>query len=85
LVGTDNPRLVLEEVRRFLNDSGMVSLSDLERGLGITPNWLSGFMSALEALGLVKCKGTRTYKLYMLVEEKKIISATKKLLYRIRV
>ena len=70
MVGTDNPRLVLEGVRRFLNDSGMASLSDLERGLGITRNWLSGFMAALEALGLVKCKGTRTYKLYMLVEEK---------------
>ena len=70
MVGTDNPGLVLEEVRRFLDNSGMASLSDLERGLGITRNWLSGFMAALEALGLVKCKGTRTYKLYMLVEEK---------------
>jgi len=55
--------------RVFLNDSGMASLSDLERGLGVTRNWLSGFMSALEALGMVKCKGTRTYKLYRLVEE----------------
>jgi len=70
LVGADNSRLALKEVRRFLNDSGMASLSDLERGLGITRSWLSGFMSALEALGLVKCKGTRTYKLYMLVEKK---------------
>jgi len=71
MVGTDDSRLVLEEVERFLNDSGMASLSDLERHLRISRNWLSSFMSALEALGIVECKGTRTYKLYMLTKEKK--------------
>jgi len=68
MINTGEPEAVFREVRRFLGDAGMACLSDLERELGITCNWLSGFMSALEALGLVRCRGTRTYKLYMLVE-----------------
>jgi DNA-binding HxlR family transcriptional regulator len=44
----------------------MSSLSELERSIGISRNWLSGFMAALEALGAVECRGTRTFKIYVL-------------------
>jgi len=69
MADTDDPEGVLQEIRQFLSKAGMASLSDLERGLGITRNWLSGYMAALEALGMVECKGTRTYKLYMLIKK----------------
>jgi len=71
MADTNDPEGVLQEIRQFLSKAGMASLSDLERGLDITRNWLSGYMSALEALGMVKCKGTRTCTLYMLIEEQK--------------
>jgi len=64
LVDTADPVGVLKEVRRLLERNGWMSLSDLERSIGVTRNWLSGFMSALEALGVVECRGTRTFKLY---------------------
>lgn len=60
---------VLREIRRHLERHGMASLSELERSLGVSRNWLSGFMAALEALGVVACKGTRTYKIYMLASQ----------------
>ena len=66
MADTDNPGGVLREVKRLLSVNGMASLSGLERSMGISWNWLSGFMAALEALGLVDCKGTRTFKIYML-------------------
>jgi len=66
LVDTNDPKGVLREVRQLLNKTGMASLSELERKLGITRNWLSGFMSALVAMDVVVCKDTKTYKLYML-------------------
>ena len=66
MVDTNDPKGVLREVRQLLNKTGMASLSELERKLGITRNWLSGFMSALVAMDVVVCKGTKTYKLYML-------------------
>ncbi|MEM2493656.1 MAG: hypothetical protein QXE23_08980 [Nitrososphaerota archaeon] len=56
----------MREVRRVIERSGMASLSELERALGVSRNWLSGFMAALEALGVVECRGTKTYKLYMI-------------------
>jgi len=65
MADTDNPRSVLEEVRRHLSKNGMSSLSELERSIGAR-NWLSGFMAALEALGVVECRGTRTFKIYVL-------------------
>lgn len=68
MADTDDPKGVLREARQLLSKSGMASLSELERRLGTTRNWLSGFMSALEALDVVECRGTRTYKLYMLRE-----------------
>jgi len=63
-VDTSDPGGVLKEVKRLLERNGWMSLSDLERSIGVTRNWLSGFMSALEALGVVECRGTRTFKLY---------------------
>lgn len=48
----------------------MISPSGLERALGVTGNWLSGFMSALKALGIVECRKTKTYKLYMMKQAK---------------
>jgi len=66
---TEDPRGVLEDVRRLLSENGMASLSELERMTGISRNWLSGFMAALEAIGLVNCRGTRTHKIYMLKRE----------------
>jgi len=66
LVDTADPAGVLREVRRVIERSGMASLSELERALGVSRNWLSGFMAALEALGVVECRGTKTYKLYMI-------------------
>jgi len=68
MADTDDPRSVLEEVRRHLSKSGMSSLSGLERSIGISRNWLSGFMAALEALGVVECRGTRTFKIYVLAK-----------------
>jgi DNA-binding HxlR family transcriptional regulator len=68
MADTDNPRSVLEEVRRHLSKNGMSSLSELERSIGISRNWLSGFMAALEALGVVECRGTRTFKIYVLAK-----------------
>ena len=70
LADTDDPEGVLREVKRLLSANGMASLSELERSTGISRNWLSGFMAALEALGLVECKGTRTFKLYVLRAER---------------
>jgi len=70
MVNTEDPRGVLEEVRRLLSQNGMASLSDLERSMGVSRNWLSGFMAALEAVGVVSCKGTRTFKIYMLKAER---------------
>jgi len=69
MADTNDPEGVLQEIRQFLSKAGMANLSDLERRLGITRNWLSGYMAALEALGMVECKGTRTYKLYMLIKK----------------
>jgi len=66
LADTADPEGVLREVRRVIERSGMASLSELERALGVSRNWLSGFMAALEALGVVECRGTKTYKLYMI-------------------
>ncbi|MEM2045457.1 MAG: hypothetical protein QXO20_04675 [Candidatus Bathyarchaeia archaeon] len=66
MVDTADPAGVLREVRRVIERSGMASLSELERALGVSRNWLSGFMAALEALGVVECRGTKTYKLYMI-------------------
>jgi DNA-binding IclR family transcriptional regulator len=66
LVDTEDPKGVLEEVKRLLEQKNMATLSGLERSTGITRNWLSGFMSALVALGIAECKGTRTYKLYVM-------------------
>jgi DNA-binding HxlR family transcriptional regulator len=68
MADTDDPRSVLEEVRRHLSKNGMSSLSELERSIGILRNWLSGFMAALEALGVVECRGTRTFKIYVLAK-----------------
>jgi len=34
--------------------------------LGISRNWLSGFMAALEACEVVNRHGTRTFKIYEL-------------------
>lgn len=65
MVDTADPAGVLREVRRVIEKNGMASLSELERALGVSRNWLSGFMAALEALGVVDCRGTRTFKLYM--------------------
>lgn len=65
MADTGDPVGVLREVRRVIERSGMASLSELERATGVSRNWLSGFMAALEALGVVECRGTRTYKLYM--------------------
>ncbi|MEM3602770.1 MAG: hypothetical protein QXN87_08885 [Candidatus Bathyarchaeia archaeon] len=65
LVDMADPADVLREVRRVIEKNGMASLSELERALGVSRNWLSGFMAALEALGIVDCRGTKTYKLYM--------------------
>jgi Mn-dependent DtxR family transcriptional regulator len=66
LADTDSPVEVLREVRGVLRRRGLASLSELERELGIRRSWLSGFMGALEALGVVECKGTRTFKIYVL-------------------
>lgn len=66
MADTADPEGVLREVRRVIERSGMASLSELERALGVSRNWLSGFMAALEALGVVECRGTKTYKLYMI-------------------
>jgi DNA-binding IclR family transcriptional regulator len=60
---------VLGEVRRLLERNGMASLSELEKAIGVSRNRLSGFMAALEALGIFSCKGTRTYRIYMLAEK----------------
>ena len=73
MVETEGPKDALTKdalkgVRRLLEKNGMASLSELKLELHITRNWLSGFMSALVALGIVECKGTRTYKLYVVVE-----------------
>lgn len=57
MANTEDPKNVLEEVRRLLSENGMASLSELERYTGVSRNWLSGFMAALEALGVVSCKG----------------------------
>ena len=59
---------MFEEVKRFLSRNGMASLSELERSIGISRNWLSGFMAALEAVGVVECRGTRTFKIYVLAK-----------------
>ena len=65
LADTDDPEGVLREVKESLSRAEMASLSELEQSLRISRNWLSGFMSALVAVGMVECRGTRTYKLYM--------------------
>lgn len=65
MVDTADPAGVLREVRRVIEKNGMASLSELERALGVSRNWLSGFMAALEVLGVVDCRGTKTFKLYM--------------------
>lgn len=65
MANTADPEGVLREIRRTIEKGGMASLSDLERVLGVSRNWLSGFMAALEALGVVECRGTRTYKIYV--------------------
>jgi len=71
MANTDDPKGLFEEVKRFLSRNGMASLSELERAIGVSRNWLSGFMAALEALGVVACKGTRTYKIYVLVDRQR--------------
>ncbi|MBS7646690.1 MAG: hypothetical protein QW566_00120 [Candidatus Jordarchaeales archaeon] len=62
----DNPHETLQQISRLLEKNGLMSLSDLERSIGVSRNWLSGFMAALEAIDLVERKGTRTFKLYMI-------------------
>jgi len=66
LADTADPEGVLREVKRLLERNGLMSLSELERSLGVIRCWLSGFMAALEVLGIVECRGTRTHKLYAL-------------------
>lgn len=69
MAGKDSPVNVLREVRNSLRRRGLASLSELERELRIGRSWLSGFMAALETLGVVKCKGIKTFKIYMLAPE----------------
>jgi len=66
MVGTDNPHAVLKEVLSLLKKESIASITDIERALGVGRNWLSGFLAALYALDLLKCKGTRTHKLFMI-------------------
>jgi len=64
-VETSNPKRVLESVLRLLQERPRY-LTQLDRELGITRNWLSGFMAALEACDVVNRRGTRTLKIYEL-------------------
>jgi len=66
-VETSNPKRVLESVLRLLQEKPR-SLTQLDRELGISRNWLSGFMAALEACEVVNRHGTRTFKIYELLE-----------------
>jgi|GEM_PF-4465799 len=65
----DEAKQVLREILRLLDRYGFLSLTDLSRMVSEgTRNWLSGYMAALEALDIVKRRGTATHKLYTLTE-----------------
>jgi len=64
-VETSSPKRVLESVLEPLREKPRY-LSELDRELGITRNWLSGFLAGLEALGIVNRRGTATFKIYEL-------------------
>jgi len=64
-VETSRPNVVLEAIIALLREKPR-HLSELDRELGISRNWLSGFMAALEAVGMVDRRGTRTLKIYEL-------------------
>jgi len=62
----------LRQILRLLDKYGFLSLTDLSRMVSEgSRNWLSGFMAALEALDIVKRRGTATHKIYILTERGK--------------
>lgn len=66
MVDVENPETVWEEVRKFLTNHSIASITDLNRELPVNRNWLAGFLAACEAFGLLRRKGTKTFKLYEL-------------------
>ena len=60
--------LVLREEKQLLSESEAATLGNLIRRLDVSREWLCGFLSALEASGIVE---PRTIELYALVEERK--------------
>jgi len=65
----DEAKHVLRQILQLLDRYGFLSLTDLSRMVSEgTRNWLSGFMAALEALNIVKRRGTATHKIYTLTE-----------------
>ena len=64
----DEPDRVWIEVRKYLEDKGFASITDLNRLLPVNRNWLAGFLSACECFGYLNRRGTRTFKIYTLAE-----------------
>jgi len=64
-VERSNPKAILGGIVALLREKPRY-LTEIERELSISRNWLSGFMTALEALDIVERKGTCTFKLYKL-------------------
>jgi len=62
-------RRTLRRVLELLEKFEILSISELCRLTGGRRDWITGFLAALEALGILGRRGTRTHKLYHLTEK----------------
>ena len=68
-MSVDDPKRVWDEIKKYLEENSIASITDLNRALPVNRNWLAGFLSACECFGFIGRKGTRTFKIYTLAEK----------------